>query len=402
MKQLLNAVLGVFMSLLFIQPFMNVQASQTRVFDQANLLKGEEIAVIEQEIKNLQNLLNADVAIVTTNDTLGMNTLDFSDVFYYEQGLGFGELLDGVLFTIDMANREIDILTEGKMIDLLTDERVEAILDDAFYAISNGDYYETVNAFLIGVTHYAQLGFETDQYRLTDQRLFDEAFVFNEIEKNELSHSIQTLENRIGVDVLVITMPKRVDQTSDDFIKNLLQEHGFDRRMNPNGIILLMDTVNQEVYLYPEGDVQAYLTPSRIQRFKGDITDALIADEHLTATQLFLENVEKNFERGIPLSTSELVIMLGISVTVGAMFYGITTKSYRSSTSMPKFNFRKKTQLQLRTREDQFLTQNISKVRLPKNPPPSSGTGGSSGGSSRSTVRTTSSGRSRGGGGRSF
>ena len=98
-----------------------------------------------------------DIVIYTTDDAGGKTSQAFADDAYDGGGFGVGPGRDGLLFLIDMDNREIYLSTSGSAIGLFTDSRVEAILDDAYAPLAEGDYYGAANRFLQGVRRYASL-----------------------------------------------------------------------------------------------------------------------------------------------------------------------------------------------------------------------------------------------------
>ena len=81
----------------------------------------------------------------------------YADDFYDSGNFGYdGPHGTGVLFLIDMDNREIYISTCGDSIYYLTDARIETILDAAFDYVSNGQYYDAAKKFLSLAVTYMQ------------------------------------------------------------------------------------------------------------------------------------------------------------------------------------------------------------------------------------------------------
>ncbi len=134
-----------------------------RVYDFAGLFSPDEKAALSEDAAALAETMRMDVAIVTTDEHEG-SAQEYADSFYISAGLGMGDAYDGVLFLIDMDERELWIATSGKMIRYLTDSRIEAILDDAYAYISEGSYYETAQAFLADTKICYENGIARDQY----------------------------------------------------------------------------------------------------------------------------------------------------------------------------------------------------------------------------------------------
>lgn len=137
---------------------------QQRVFDQAELLTPEEAAQLETEIAGLRDRMKMDVVLVTALDAKGKSAREYADDFYDQGGFGTGKDYSGVLYLIDMDNRELYISTSGAMIRFLTDERIESMLDHAYDKIVNEDYFETAESFLTDTAYWYEKGIPGGQY----------------------------------------------------------------------------------------------------------------------------------------------------------------------------------------------------------------------------------------------
>ena len=138
--------------------------NEARVYDDAGLFSADEKEEFETTIQSMKKEMNMDVVILTSDDTGGKAAKDYAESFYIERNFGVGSDYRGVLFLIDMDNREMYILPVGKMNRFLTDNRWNAILDDAYKEISQGDYAACARTFLSGVTRYYRAGIPGGQY----------------------------------------------------------------------------------------------------------------------------------------------------------------------------------------------------------------------------------------------
>lgn len=139
-------------------------SEETRVFDGAGLFSAQEIENFESQIQALRNEMNMDVVLVTASSAEGKSAQEYAEDFYINGGYGTGKEYSGVLFLIDMDNRELYILPVGVMNRFLTDKRWNAILDDAYDGASNGDYNASVESFLNGVEQYYKAGIPGGQF----------------------------------------------------------------------------------------------------------------------------------------------------------------------------------------------------------------------------------------------
>lgn len=135
-----------------------------RVFDMAGLFSDEEEQKIQAEIENCQKQWNLDVVVVTAEDAEGKNSTAYADDFYDTGEFGQGSGKDGILFLIDMDNRELTFSTCGKAIRIFTDVRIENMLDGVYEGASKGDYMSCADSFLSNVERYCRAGIPGGQY----------------------------------------------------------------------------------------------------------------------------------------------------------------------------------------------------------------------------------------------
>lgn len=140
------------------------ETSGPRVFDYADLFSEEEEETLETELGLFIEETNMDLAVLTIEDAKGLSARDYASSFYEAADLGVGNDYTGGIFLIDMENRELRIWTEGKLIRYLTDDRVEAILDETYVYASEGDYFGAAQAFIEETNTYVKAGIVSGQY----------------------------------------------------------------------------------------------------------------------------------------------------------------------------------------------------------------------------------------------
>lgn len=138
-------------------------AAEIKVYDFASLFNLDEVENLQEAATSLAEKYQMDVGIVTTDDAQGKSAMDYADDFYDQNDFGYGVDKDGVLFLIDMDNREIYISTCGKGISYFTDLRISQMLDSIYYFVSDGNYYDAATDFLDQVTLYLDKGIPSNQ-----------------------------------------------------------------------------------------------------------------------------------------------------------------------------------------------------------------------------------------------
>lgn len=122
-----------------------------QVIDNANIIDGEYESRITDMINQIEEEYQVDIVVLTTRDTrtaydqyndAEVNSIarNYADDYFDNNGYGFGENRDGMLYLIDMNNRVSWISSSGAMIEYITDDREEEIFNAASWYMSDGNY----------------------------------------------------------------------------------------------------------------------------------------------------------------------------------------------------------------------------------------------------------------------
>lgn len=134
----------------FVLLFSNVMCSYATnysvyVYDNADLLSSEEEIALKQSYQKYAINESLDIVFLTYSDANGKSTMTYTDDFYDGLEGDYRHADNGVLFAIDMDNREIYINTVGIAISKLTDDEIDMFLDYGFEEISNEKYFECLD-----------------------------------------------------------------------------------------------------------------------------------------------------------------------------------------------------------------------------------------------------------------
>ena len=173
-RQLL--IIGV--KLVLLGSFFSRQAASLgegpqRVFDHAGLLTDAEIAMLEAEIASARTSMKMDLVVLTSEEAEYTSSdtqaekigMAFADDFYDQNGFGVGEDFSGLIYFIDMSNRMPIITTCGKMINYITDTRLEKILDDTWNHLSEGDFSGSVLSVVQNTVSFVKAGIPEGQFQ---------------------------------------------------------------------------------------------------------------------------------------------------------------------------------------------------------------------------------------------
>lgn len=141
MKKLLALILALLVMT------VTVCAETPLLVDNAGLLSYSEASNLETILDDYSTRYNLDIAVLTSNGTeFGMSTRDYCE-YFFENNYGVGAELDGVIFYVNMSEREWQIATSGRAITALTDYGLEHIEDRMIDDLSDGYYYDAFKSF---------------------------------------------------------------------------------------------------------------------------------------------------------------------------------------------------------------------------------------------------------------
>lgn len=224
--------------------FASASTSLPMVVDTAQLLTYDEISFLEDTAQGLRAEYEMDVVILTV-DNLGERSIqDYADDYFDDNGYGYGESYNGVLFLLSMEEREWYISTCGDAVYAITDYGVQQLGDTAVGYLSAGRYYDGFLAYLNALEDYLiayQAGNPVDGYADYSENYYhgdrQETVYYGEDSSPNLLLSLI-----IGVIVAVITIG--VMRAS---MNTKRKQHGASVYMQPGSYHL---RTHQDLFLY--------------------------------------------------------------------------------------------------------------------------------------------------------
>lgn len=142
---------------------------EQRLFDEAELLTEREKRAVKDSISSCRKKTGMDVAAVTAFNDGVRTAMQYADDYYDYHGFGTGKDMSGVLVLLYMdgpgqRGGECWISTSGNMIRILTDKRIDLILDDMYDYLWDQDYYGAMEAFARDIEYYVDKGIQKGQY----------------------------------------------------------------------------------------------------------------------------------------------------------------------------------------------------------------------------------------------
>lgn len=133
--------------------------AEEKIYDFADLYTDSEEKDLYNEVNSYIQSYNMDLVIVTINRNNKSSPQEYADDFYDYNDFGISSNRDGVLFLIDMQNREIYMSTTGTAIEMYNDYRINEALDSVYTYMSDEDYYEGTSNYIDIIKDYAASGY---------------------------------------------------------------------------------------------------------------------------------------------------------------------------------------------------------------------------------------------------
>ena len=143
----------IFICLFFLVP--NVYASSIpevdedkKIYDFADLFSEEEEEEIFDFIDDYIDEYDIDMVVVTIDENDVGSSEEYADDFFDYNDFGIGKNRNGILYLIDMDNREIFVSTSGNAIYRYNDDVVDLILDECYSDVSIEEYGSSAISFV--------------------------------------------------------------------------------------------------------------------------------------------------------------------------------------------------------------------------------------------------------------
>lgn len=149
-----------------------------KIYDYANLITKDEEEVLYNKVQEFINKYDMDMAIVTINSNPKSSSMAYADDFYDYNNFGKGANKSGLLFLIDMQNRNMWISTTGDAINIYTDSRINTILDYTYDKISNEDYNGCAEQFIEKASYFANKGLTGGSKVVTVPKMICNSLIF--------------------------------------------------------------------------------------------------------------------------------------------------------------------------------------------------------------------------------
>lgn len=142
MKKVMSIIIFSFV-LLSLLTVNSSALVNTKIDDSADLFSEAEEAMISESILGLSLETEYSVIILTTDYAMGKTSQQYADDYFDNLIISEGWEEEGILFLIDMDNREVCISTMGECISVYGDS-IDYLIDSGYNELVEGNYSECI------------------------------------------------------------------------------------------------------------------------------------------------------------------------------------------------------------------------------------------------------------------
>ncbi len=177
MKRLLPFVLTAFIFVFSVSSVAyNGYTYVNMIADDADLFSEYEESEIQTAIDDFSEEKNYSLIVVTTEFTSGVSSEEYADDYYDYLIDNEGLQENGLLFLIDMDNRNVWISTCGECQLAYNDSEIDTIIDSGYDSLVNGDYAQCILEMTEEARNTDTVIDENEDYYITDDSMFGDSF----------------------------------------------------------------------------------------------------------------------------------------------------------------------------------------------------------------------------------
>lgn len=276
-------------------------------------------------------------------------------------------------------------------------------------------------------------------YAAITPKVYDKASLFTKSEREALEGKARKMSEELKLDTVIVTIDDNEGKTSRAYADDFYDNNGFGYGQNADGILLLINMEDREVYISTCGIAIKYFTDERIESILDTVYTDLADGNFGAAADSFLYEVNYLVSQGIPdnqitqsenvdippvqqnnpvnsttpiksenvgstsisttrtdMSQNNIFVYLTISFIIAGIFTIISVRRHYYTPKTNETSYLKNGSIDLTSTQDDLYDTNITQHIIHKEPVNHSSQSGVS------TVHRSSSGRTHGGGGRSF
>lgn len=260
-----------------------------------------------------------------------------------------------------------------------------------------------------------------------EQRVFDDAGLYSAEEAESLANQVDEFKKLSHMDMVIVTTESTGGKSASQYGEDFYIAGNYGTGDDYNGILLLIDMDNRELWIKTFGAMNRFITDRRVDTMLDHAMEGAVNGDYLASAQAFVKDSTTYYKKGVESGqynyneeTGEISVYRSIRwyEALIALFVSLFTafipcKAVLSEYAMKQQRkqadnylkaYRATSNFAFANQMDNLIDKKVSQMVIPRSTSSGGRPGGGMGGGS-SAGRTTvhrSSGRSVGGGGRKF
>lgn len=258
-------------------------------------------------------------------------------------------------------------------------------------------------------------------------KVYDDAGLLSAQEESAIEEKINELTESLNLDIVVVTTTDNKGKTSRAYADDFYDDNGFGFGADADGLLLLINMEDREVYISTTGIAIQYFTDQRIEAVLDVIYEDLGSANYYKAVDGFLDEIAYYVGLGIPknqysqdesvvppsnsyggnsggyeslqeekyVTGKRILTYLLISVGIGGLSVGVMAMNNKGVSATNENTYLRNNSFKITNSVDRHINTKVTHVTIKTQSSASSSSG-------RSTTHRSSSGRTHGGGGRKF
>lgn len=395
----MRKIISFLLIALFLQTtVINVQATNTYVVDEINVLNTTELQEINTIAATIEKEYSIEVITVLSNNYQNLSL----DAYIKKIGSNL-QIGDNYIFLVyNNSANEFSIHASTKIIDELSDARLNAA---ASKFANNNYYYDGTIEFLKAIQTYCNEIYGTN-HLIPENRLKnlleDEASLLSVDDATTLLEKLEALSQQHQIEIAIVTVDSLNNKTAEAYADDYYDYNGYGYGSDDSGILFLISMSERQWAISTYGKAIDIFTDKKQATMMDKVKPYLSSGDYYKAFNTFVAESDNYITQNSatpkePATLVEKIItgaMFGVPIgLVSALIIVLVMKAkHKTVHSKSTANdYIKPGSFNVTHSRDMFLYRTVTKIRIKDD----SNSGGSS-------MRTSSSGRSHGGSSGSF
>lgn len=245
----------------------------------------------------------------------------------------------------------------------------------------------------------------TSIIKSSTKSIYDEADIFTSDEIYQLNQESKIISDKYNIDVVIVTTNDTAGKSSSVYADDFYDKNNIGRNASKDGILLLIDLDNREIYISTAGEAITYFSDQRLDSVISKVLEGGMANgNYYQAGLTFINSTKDYLSKGSvtkkpsgpkikgfkALTPIDGLISLGMGSLASALFYFKSKSKYKMEAPSKFDNFRKNSQVIFNTKQDRLIkTKTLEKTIESRE-------------STKTTTHTSTSGKKHGGSGAKF